>query len=234
MTVNSRRRLGPVVFKENGFTLLELLVAMLMVSMVTLIISVAFRLGLNAWDRAQREGDSFQARTVIPSIMQKQLNAIVREKKFVAGQAPVKLPFAGNEGSLSFFTTYTTMSGSRHGLLRITYLYKEENSALLLYQQLILTARDLGETHWPLSDQWDGELEPSGIIHNVSRFVLRYAKEKAYVPADSDMLEPKWEENKQQGYPESIQVQFSITRDNRRGRDGNAHDSEVWHFIVGM
>ena len=234
MTKDSPKSLHTVMGQEKGFTLLELLVAMLMVSMVTIIISVAFRLGLNAWDRSQREGDSFQARIVIPSILERQLNAIAREKTFVPGQGAIKLPFAGKENALSFFTTYTTMAGSKNGLLRVTYQYDEENRALLMYQQLVLTPRDLQADHWPLSDQWNGQFEPSGTIANVSRFFIRYAKEKSYIPSGSDMLETIWEETKQQGYPKSILLEFSIISDNRKGKDMIAPDPEVWHFIVGM
>jgi len=142
----------PRSLTQNGFTLLELLVAMLLVSMVTVIISVAFRLGINSWDRSQREGDSFQARIVIPSLLKKQLAAMARKKNIGGDGKEIQLPFIGTENSLSFFTTYTAMAGRQKGLLRVTYLYDPDIRTLTLFQQLVLTLDDLDEIHFPLSD----------------------------------------------------------------------------------
>ncbi len=212
--------------KDSGFTLLELLVAMLMVSMVTIIIAQALKLSINAWDRAQREGDTFQARTVIPSLLRKQLDSIVGEKVFAPGQAPQKLVFIGNEKGLSFFTTYTPMAGNLAGLLRITYVHDKEKSILLLYQKLILTLEDLNDTFCPLSELWDSQLEPSGKIVGINRFNVRYGSGKSYADIDSDSVKNIWADKKNQ-YPGSIFLDFQ-TMGKRI-----VSNPELWHFNIG-
>jgi len=220
--------------QENGFTLLELLVAMLMVSMVTVIISVAFRLGLNAWDRMQREGDRFQVRTVIPTLLEKQLDAIVREKRISSGQGPIKLPFTGREIGLSFFTTHAAMSGNHQGLLRVTYLYDEQSASLMLFQQLILKPDDLDESRFPLSKSWDGELAPSGKIDGITRFSVRYSQESSSGRIDPDEMVSFWEPDNPQNYPESILLEFSMGIGPATGVDMKDSSSELWHYTVGM
>lgn len=212
--------------KDSGFTLLELLVAMLMVSMVTIIIAQALKLSINAWDRAQREGDTFQARTVIPSLLMKQLDSIVKEKAFAPGQAPQKLVFIGNEKGLSFFTTYTPMAGNLTGLLRITYVHDKEKSILLLYQKLILTLEDLNDIYCPLSEVWDSQFEPSGKIVGINLFNIRYSSGKSFSVFDSDIVKNIWEDKKNQ-YPGSIFLDFQT-----KGKK-IASDPESWHFNVG-
>jgi len=212
--------------KDSGFTLLELLVAMLMVSMVTIIIAQALKLSINSWDRAQREGDTFQARIVIPSLLRKQLDSIVREKVFAQGHAPLKLVFKGTEKGLSFFTSYTPMAGSLTGLLRVTYVHDKEKKILLLYQKLILTLEDVKDIYCPLSEMWDNQLEPSGKIVDINLFNIRYNSEKFLSKTDSDIVTNIWE-NKKNQYPGSIFLNFQTT-----GR-GIASNPELWHFYVG-
>jgi prepilin-type N-terminal cleavage/methylation domain-containing protein len=220
---------------HQGFTLLELLVAMLMVSMITVIISVAFRLGINSWDRAQREGDSFQARTVIPSLLKKQFAAMTREKQFAAGQGAVKLPFIGTRNSVSFFTTYTAMSGSQKGLLRVTYQYDQDNRTLTFFQQLVLTLDDLQDTHLPLSEQWDGELVPSGSIQGVTHFQVRYSQKPPGDWDDPETMATGWLVKKPEEYPTAIRVEFNVG--NEPGPADNlmtAPVPEVWNFTPGI
>jgi prepilin-type N-terminal cleavage/methylation domain-containing protein len=212
--------------KDSGFTLLELLVAMLMVSMVTMIIAQALKLSINAWERAQREGDTFQARTVIPSLLRKQLDAVIREKGFAPGHAPQKLVFKGNEKGLSFFTSYSPMAGNIEGLLRVTYVHDKEKRILFLYQKLILTLEDLKDIYCPLSEAWDSQLEPSGKIVGISLFNIRYSSQKSFSGIDSDIVTNIWE-NKKNQYPGSIFLDFQTMG------NGIASNPELWHFNIG-
>jgi len=220
--------------EQKGFTLLELLVAMLLVSMVTVIISVAFRLGVNSWDRSQREGDSFQARIVIPSLLQKQLAAIVRKKNIGDERKEIQLPFIGTETSLSFFTTYTAMAGSQKGLLRVTYLYDPDNQTLTLFQQVILTLDDLEEIHFPLSDKWDETLVPSGSIDKVTRFQVRYAKDPFLDRNKPEDMSPDWLEKKPDEYPAALQVAFHAGEAPVKVDSLAADAPEVWYFNPGL
>jgi len=212
--------------KDSGFTLLELLVSMLMVSMVTIIIAQALKLSINSWDRAQREGDTFQARVVIPSLLRKQLDSIVREKVFAQGHAPLKLVFKGTEKGLSFFTSYTPMAGSLTGLLRVTYVHDKEKRILLLYQKLILTLEDVKDIYCPLSEMWDNQLEPSGKIVGINLFNIRYSSEKSLSNNDSGSVTNIWEDKKNQ-YPGSVYLDFQTIG------GGIASNQELWHFNVG-
>lgn len=211
---------------ESGFTLLELLVAMLMVTMVTTIIAVALKLSINSWERAKSQGDAFQTKAVIPFLIKKQLNAVVKEKAFAKGKAPIKLKFNGRENGVSFFTSYTPMAGSMTGLLRVSYVYDRKEKKLFLYQQLILTQQDLKDIHNPLSEKWDDQLEPSGKISDISKFNIRYSSQKSYAQQDLDIVSKVWESKKNK-YPESIFLEFGSVQ----GRKKNS-ESYVWHFII--
>jgi prepilin-type N-terminal cleavage/methylation domain-containing protein len=55
----------------RGFTLVELLVAMVLLSMVTLVVAMALRMSIKAWERGVEEGEHIQRRVAIPSLMKK-------------------------------------------------------------------------------------------------------------------------------------------------------------------
>lgn len=213
--------------QNRGFTLLELMVAMVLVSMVTTIIATAFRMGINAWNRAEKEGDTFQARSVIPNLLGKQLGALVKQKVFGNGQPPKPLVFTGRSNGLSFFTTYTPMAGSQSGLLRVTYLHDTESGTLSMYQQLILSSDDLAETRSPLSDQWNGETEPSGNIRNVVGFRVGYSKAKGYDRSVEAEPKTEWQASKPDQYPGAVRLEI------RYKAPGIDSKPELWHFTVG-
>ncbi len=56
----------------KGFTLLELLVAMSLVALVTLIAATAFRMTVQAWERGAEEGESRQIQSALPTLLEKQ------------------------------------------------------------------------------------------------------------------------------------------------------------------
>ena len=77
---------GASFTSHRGFTLVELLVAMVLLSMVTLVVAMALRMSIRAWERGVEEGEHLQRRVAIPSLMEKQLGALVKKDPFDSGQ----------------------------------------------------------------------------------------------------------------------------------------------------
>ncbi|MBF0228205.1 MAG: prepilin-type N-terminal cleavage/methylation domain-containing protein [Desulfamplus sp.] len=67
----------PVKPDNSGFTLIEVIVAMVLVSMITLIMAFALKINLDAWERGNSEGDKFQIGVVLPNMLERQLRYIV-------------------------------------------------------------------------------------------------------------------------------------------------------------
>ena len=108
---------------SGGFTLLELLVALALVALVTLIAATAFRLTVQAWERGSEEGESRQIQSALPALLEKQLTARVVTKVF--GQAQIKpaVYFCGGENFLSFLTAYAPQGSALQGMQRVSYRF---------------------------------------------------------------------------------------------------------------
>jgi len=63
---------------NSGFTLIEVIVAMVLVSMITLIMAFALKINLDAWERGNSEGDKLQIGVVLPNMLERQLRYIVK------------------------------------------------------------------------------------------------------------------------------------------------------------
>jgi prepilin-type N-terminal cleavage/methylation domain-containing protein len=178
---------------SQGFTLLEMLVAILIFSMVTMIMAFALKLCIGAWERGRAEGDSFQLKVSVPALIQKQLGSLVGERVFVQGGKQEKLAFMGKESAVSFFTTHTPgMLTGRGGLYRVTYIYDEDAGQLDIYQQLITSSSDLSAELNPFSDDWDGERKPDGTVHGIDAFSMAYASGAVIEPGEKKAWTSEW------------------------------------------
>lgn len=178
---------------KRGFTLLELLVAIALVSMVTLIVAMALKLAIESWERGCEEGESVQLCVSIPALMGKQLSSLVKAAPFDKTAKTRLLPFCGQGHTLSFFTSYAPQGSPWQGLLRITYLFKEEEETLYLYEQVITNKEDLKKEFDPLSDRREKSLAPISQVRGITDFILTYTDQESLDPQDMDAWKETWE-----------------------------------------
>jgi prepilin-type N-terminal cleavage/methylation domain-containing protein len=177
----------------SGFTLLELLVAMALVALVTLIAATAFRLTVQAWERGSEEGESRQIQSALPSLLEKQLAARVITRVFGGAKINPEVFFCGGENSLSFITAYAPQGSAFQGMQWIGYQFDSGRKTLLIYQQSVTRQDDL-----PIAERGLGSNMPeAGVlvsqIQEISDFRLAYTAEPLYNPDDSKQWQKNWE-----------------------------------------
>lgn len=190
--------------RETGFTLIEVVVAMVLVSMLTLILALALRMALQTWERGNLEGDALQLKAVLPSVMERQLSMAVSRITLTGDvtvlsqtdpggssgkAAPAKrldatkgalttLPFIGEKEHLSFFTRYAPQGAASKGLIRVSYRYDADDETLTVYERIIGNLDDL-EASESLgqggSKKRDGHDAPVAVIHPVPLFSLSFS-----------------------------------------------------------
>ncbi|MBF0233884.1 MAG: prepilin-type N-terminal cleavage/methylation domain-containing protein, partial [Desulfamplus sp.] len=161
---------------SHGFTLIEVLVSMILVSMITLIMAFALRVNLQAWERGIAEGDKVQIEVVLPYMLERQLRSIISNtvltgslETFTASEQPdnplmasktpmpatkpmtqtgtmTQLQFLGKENMLSFYTLYSPQGTPSQGLIRVAYLYDQEAKKLTVYEKVIGSQEDIKES----------------------------------------------------------------------------------------
>lgn len=200
---------------SRGYTLLEIMVAMVLVSTVTLIATMALRLSMNAWERGRQEGEVGALRVTLPLLLEHQLASLVDQADFPAKR---KLPFDGRSQGLSFFTTYAPRGAGAGGLQRVTYLYEEEQKTLWIYLQTVTREEQLKTEYDPLSTEWNRELKPVSQLAGIESLTFEYNTHPHPVFSEDD----HWQE-KSEKVPTGIRLQ--LTRSGRK-------KVESWFFMV--
>jgi len=213
---------------SRGFTLLELLVAMALVAMVTLIASTAFRLAVQAWERGADEGESRQIQAALPALLERQLAArVVRQ---VLGQARINpsLYFCGGENTLSFLTAYSPQGALLQGMLWVRYRFDPGQKMLFIYQQSVTRLDDLDiSTDRGLGSKTAEEGLPVSQIQGISDFRLAYTAEPLYDPDDAKQWQPNWDCG-----AESVGAPFGLMLEMTIG-EGARSRSLRWFYRIG-
>lgn len=126
--------------RETGFTLLEVIIAIAILSLTTLIIGSGFRLGINAWEKGDKETGEIQRLRVLSSMLSQQImSAHPYKMKFEDRDEPAVI-FTGESHSLMFVTTVTGPSFG--GFKWVKYLYRDGS---LLYKEGLLPDKKMEE-----------------------------------------------------------------------------------------
>ncbi|MEA3240604.1 MAG: prepilin-type N-terminal cleavage/methylation domain-containing protein [Pseudomonadota bacterium] len=201
---------------SGGYTLLEVLVAMVLVSVVTLIATMALRLSMNAWERGRREGEIGALSVTLPLLLEHQLTSLVDRAAFPAKK---RLSFDGRSQGLSFFTTYAPRGAGGGGLKRVTYRYDEEEKTLLIYLQVITRDEQLKKEYNPLSTEWNRELKPVSRLAGIESMNFEYNARRHPVFTEDDYWREEYEK-----IPSGVRLLLT--------RDGSKKAAS-WFFSVG-
>ena len=213
---------------SRGFTLLELLVAMALVAVVTVIAATAFRLAIQAWERGSDEGESRQIQAALPALLERQLAA--RVIRHVLGQARINpsVYFCGGENSLSFITAYSPQGALLQGMLWVRYQFDPEQKMLFIYQQSVTRLDDLDITNnRGLGSKTAGEGLPISQIQGISDFRLAYTAEPLYDPDDTKQWRKNWDCGAESvGAPFGLMLEMTI-------EEGARSRSFRWFYRIG-
>jgi len=209
----------------RGFTLIEVLVSMVLVSMVTLIITMALRISLNAWERGQGEGENSQVAVALPSLMEKQLMAVTNPSSLINGLDLSGTGFLKQDNRLAFFTRYSPEGSPWQGVMHITYVYDDISEKLEIFEKRITQPDDM-------TDSEESET-PASIIRGIKTFnvgILSDTKKHPTLDEDgfylsSSLFQESWDERSKK-LPGGVRLEFAFS-------DGSPRQKQVWFFKAG-
>jgi prepilin-type N-terminal cleavage/methylation domain-containing protein len=126
---------------RKGFTLLELILSITILSLVALIIGSGFRLGLQAWERGNKELHSTQRLRALSGLMLQDLKSVYPYKMEIDDDKVIL--FEGEENSILFVSTLG--NSSQGGLKWVKYSYDDDDRSLS-YSEGILPDKEVLET----------------------------------------------------------------------------------------
>ena len=120
----------------SGFTLLELIIALSILSMVIVLIGRGFHLGINAWEKGESETRWTQRLRVLSGLMSQQLKSVYPYMVEIEDEKVIL--FKGETDSVLFVTTLTdSLYG---GFKWVRYSFREET---LMYREGLLPDKEL-------------------------------------------------------------------------------------------
>ncbi len=122
--------------REQGFTLLELLISLTILTMVTVIIGAGLRLAMNAWEKGDIETGETQKLRILSSMFSQQLKSVFPYMTEIDSEKVIV--FEGDKNSILFVTTTDDILYG--GLKWIRYDYKDKT---LYYKEGLLPDKEL-------------------------------------------------------------------------------------------
>lgn len=110
---------------NKGFTLLELLISLTILGVIVVIIFGAFRIGIRAWEKGEKDVESRQRQRIVLDLIKRQLASICLSEVKDASQQPVLLK--GDNKSLEFVSHIPMVPGNQFGTVYVKYVVKSKN-----------------------------------------------------------------------------------------------------------
>lgn len=135
-TMSNKNRKKIIMYAFSGFTLLELIIALSLLSMVTVLIGRGFHLGIDAWEKGESETTWTQRLRVLSGFMSQQLKSVYPYRMEIDDEKVIL--FRGESDSVLFVTTLTdSLYG---GFKWVRYSFREET---LMYKEGPLPDKEL-------------------------------------------------------------------------------------------
>ncbi|TFG90510.1 MAG: prepilin-type N-terminal cleavage/methylation domain-containing protein, partial [Syntrophobacterales bacterium] len=189
---------------NRGFTLLELLISITILSLITLLVFGAFRIGIRAWERGERNIDGHQRERIVLDLIKRQLASIpvdtVKEEK--------ALVLKGDNKSLGFVSNIHLVPSNKFGMVYVKYLVEEAEGGgeiLSLNERnvMMMMGREDG-----IDDSDDLYIE----LLRGTGMVFEYLKNGT--DEDAPQWKETWDPEVETGFPVAVRVTLT------RGDDG--------------
>jgi len=143
------RRLSYRSKASPGFTLLELIVAFTMLSLILVMILGALRLGSASWERGEAQSEKYQKMRMVSSLLSQQVKSAFPYKIKATKAESDYIAYLGSRDSLRFVSTFSMKAKRSEGLVFVIYRVEERDSSgkmLTLCEQRVLNKDFLEET----------------------------------------------------------------------------------------
>ena len=183
----TNRKIPNAILSKSGFTILELIVSITILTFVALIIGQGFRIGVNAWDKGEAETVETQKLRILSGMLTQQLKSMYLYRIKLDDDNTESILFKGEKDSILFVTTIA--DNSFGGLKWVRYSYKE---GVLYYKEGLLPDKEV-------MDKIEGDEEV--LDADIKEVAFEY-----YLAQDDEWNE-SWDD--EESFPESVSVKLS-------------------------
>jgi general secretion pathway protein J len=197
---------------SSGFTLLEVIVTLTILSFILLMVSGTFRLGLSSWERGDAIKEDYQKIRMISQLVSRQLKSLVPYKIKTEKAEGNYLAFEGKAHSLRFVSALPIKAKRPEGFVYVVYQFKddgEKKGRLVLYEQRALN-RDFFE---------DDLKEDSAVtlFGGISQVRFEYYREADKEKNRTEEWVEEWNAKEEKELPRALRM--TVTYRNERGKE---------------
>lgn len=212
------------LFPERGFTLLELLLSITILSLVLASIYGTLNMGSRAWEKGERDIDKIQRMRVIMDILSREIKStfpyvvtpseLDTHKKFYA--------FEGKRDSISFVSA-VPLKGGRKGLSWLSF-WVEDNKGLVVVERDALRTDIFKERNSIDKDEMEV------LNAHISRIRFEYYELKRGREEDEGEGEWKelWDAEKEGRLPHAVKIELTFIEEGR----GEEDEEEIYRELV--
>jgi len=185
---------------QRGFTLLELLISLTIMSVIVVIIFGALRIGTRAWEKGEKDMDSRQRQRVVLDLVKRQLASVCGGEVWVRDQRLASLK--GDNKSLEFVSQIPLAPGNRFGMVYVRYSVtpakEDEGERLIFSEKNVALLDNMPGAAYP------GEGDFSELLAGMKSIGFEYLKDR---PGEEAALWQKsWDPAVDRGVPRAVRV----------------------------
>lgn len=196
--------------RDQGFTLLELLISITIVAIITLLIFGALRIGARAWEKGEQNVEYLQRTRIVSDLVKRQIASACAPG--VKKKQQMMSILKGDRKSMEFFSLVSVVPGNEFGKVRIIYAVNtgaDDKERLLIFEK----SKVLGGASSPRRGL-DGKIadEPGDADFHV---LIPQAEEISFEYAKADMVgkqfwQETWEPVDEKDFPAAVKITLRI------------------------
>lgn len=188
---------------HSGFTLLELLISLTIVSVIVVIIFGALRIGIRAWEKGERDLDMRQRQRIVLDLIKRQLASTAVGEVWGGDQQLVSLK--GDTKSIEFVSHIPLTPGTRIGMVYVKYVVTvaqgDEGERLTFYERNVASLdKSAGNP-----DEGDS----SELLTGMKSIVFEYLKVRP--GEEASRWQGSWDPAVDKGVPRAVRVTLEET-----------------------
>ncbi len=185
---------------SRGFTLLELVISLTIVTVIVVIIFGALRIGIRAWEKGEKDVDIRQRQRIVLDLIKRQLVSTCVSDVWARDQQLVSLK--GDSKSIEFVSQIPLTPGSQIGMVFVKYAVKREKvgdkARLIFYERNVALPDKKMGARSPEEDDF------SELMSGMKSMIFEYLKERPGEAAS--MWQKNWDPEVDKGVPRAVRV----------------------------
>ena len=186
-----------------GFTLLEVLTTLAILSLFIITIFGGFRLGVGAWEKGEEIVEKSQKKTVIFDLLSQQVKSSFPYRIKAEKAEADYLAFMGESSSLRFVSAFSIKARRQEGLVFVMYRVEEgrpSGKVLKIYEKRVLNKNMMDET--PKDEEF------LTVTEDLSDLRFEYFDEGEGKEETGEWVE-SWDSKEKKALPAQVKITFT-------------------------